>query len=122
MVTRRCQLPIGIRETQQLPRPSLCTDIQTRFRLGEMAISYRPLFQQKLENKQKTENFLRDQLKAGYKLSEKFSLFALTENCLQLNHGFKNHARKYAFGSEFELAERSDLEFQFTVEDRIGEK
>lgn len=92
------------------------------FGLEKWQFSYQPLFQQKLESKQKTENFLRNQLKAEYKLSKKFSLFALTENYLQLNHGFKNHTQKYAFGSEFELSEQSDLEFQFTVKDRIGEK
>lgn len=92
------------------------------FNLEKWEFVYQPMFQQKLANEQKPENFLRNQLKAEYKLSKKFSLFVLTENYLQLNHGVKNHTQKYAFGSEFELSERSDLEFQFTVKDRIGEK
>lgn len=90
--------------------------------LNQLQFTYQPLFQQKLDSKEKPENYLRNLLKLDYKLSEKLVVFVLTENYMRLDHGFENHTQKYAFGSEFELSEQSNLEFQITVKDRIGEK
>ena len=90
--------------------------------LGKWQFGYQTMFQQKLADGQKPGNYLRNLLQVDYQLSPVVRLFALTENYLSIYHGAKHDTQKYALGTEFEITERSSVEFQFTVKERHRHK
>lgn len=86
--------------------------------LDKWSLAYQIMLQQKLTNGLRPDHYLRNLFQVEYQISSRFSLFALTENYLDLYHGIEHNTQKYALGGDIAITSRSKISLQLTIKDR----